>query len=944
MASLSQSPNRSYFGRRSRRPLGIVERKTSNGLDDVSGYFPDSDEENASSSMEENKDESPELITSADKSKDFINQSMQHDDTREAVTELFTEERRNEDSDVNMQTVLEDLPVLEKKFENIPQPVHETPIRTPTANLSYGEAFVGLSNLKMSANSSRQNRKQTTASTSTEAVLNQSTNNEERVDENSMNVPTVTKSKRDIGVETILDSEVKSDSDAHRTRDVGVGTSWLQKSKSRRKASKKDDDNTYYEHGEADDVYKRVTARGHRKLRNKQERFYLGSGALSSSDDYEEEKTRPKRIPWRGGYSRKKQSESQVDRKQTNVSKKKSNKGSDMNPAQEASTSVKTLQRSYKSSLKSSNFEKPMQDARHPKSQSKSTMKERSKRMVKSRHRDASPDYSNKFVKKPRSRGRALSDDRESDDREMAKSGRFNRLKNEKSLSSRRKESLDKENSLGLATPNFGKETPDMQSRSIKGSQTKSKKKIQRIVFQDKSKKGQKKTPLKNAVSSTGKKKETSKIDEKDKREKVIAREKDNGRKKDKRRGKDDGREDDNGREKKDGGKKDNARKKDNRREKVSGHNMHPTNEVETPKSRTGSSWVGPSPLPMVGQESNSSRHLASLLAGKKKKKKTDDSFVTPQRHDSVNTLPGRASLEPDAPSTRKRNSKKLSSDVGETGGVKSPSSKRRRKTHTISYESSASRTSRKGARSRMSSAKRIATEGEAEQSPITPMRSKENEIVQSTPLAKSPKKAVQQDSSNAKRKKSQGKTPQATIPNIGMEDDTLKRLNIIFTPDMLKLRRPPQSSATKDQDPSTLQNVLVHKFFSSATFSAGVMVLLPDTIKGPHTVEEDTLTKSVTIKMTKSRFTFGSIWKWEKIEEGTIWEVFYIERGDVNVMVKGRCNEVIGPGSTFYVPRENVYAIKNESKTEEARIFFVHVKNLLKSEILRPLTATNNA
>ena len=65
---------------------------------------------------------------------------------------------------------------------------------------------------------------------------------------------------------------------------------------------------------------------------------------------------------------------------------------------------------------------------------------------------------------------------------------------------------------------------------------------------------------------------------------------------------------------------------------------------------------------------------------------------------------------------------------------------------------------------------------------------------------------------------------------------------DIIFTPDMLKLRRPPQSSATKDHDPSALQNVLVHKFFSSATFSAGVMVLLPDTVKGPHTVEEDTL------------------------------------------------------------------------------------------------------
>ena len=114
----------------------------------------------------------------------------------------------------------------------------------------------------------------------------------------------------------------------------------------------------------------------------------------------------------------------------------------------------------------------------------------------------------------------------------------------------------------------------------------------------------------------------------------------------------------------------------------------------------------------MVDQEANSSRHLASLLLGKKKKKKTDDSFVTPQRRDSVNTLPGRASLEPDAPSTRKRNSKKLHCDVGETGVGKSPSSKRRRKTHMISYESCASRASRKGARSRMSSANRIPTAG----------------------------------------------------------------------------------------------------------------------------------------------------------------------------------------------------------------------------------------
>ena len=232
-----------------------------------------------------------------------------------------------------------------------------------------------------------------------------------------------------------------------------------------------------------------------------------------------------------------------------------------MNPPKEASTSVKALQRSYKSSAKSSTFEKPMQDTRHSKSKSKSIMKERSKRIVKSKHRGPSPEYSNTFVNKPRSRGRALSDDRESDDREMPKSGRFNRLKNEKSLSSRRKESLDKENSLGLATPNFGKETPGMQSRSVKESQTKSKKKIQRIVFQDKLKKQHKKTPLKNAVSSTGKKKETSKIDEKDKR-----------REKDERREKDDGREEDNGREKKDGrSKKDNGRKKDNRRDKVNG-------------------------------------------------------------------------------------------------------------------------------------------------------------------------------------------------------------------------------------------------------------------------------------------------------------------------------------------------------------------------------------
>ena len=187
---------------------------------------------------------------------------MQHDDTREAVTELFTEEHRNEESDVNMQTVLEDLPVLEKSCENHLKPVQETPIRTPTANLSYDEAFVGLSNLQVSSNSSKQNREQIAASTSTDAVLNQSNNSGERVDVNSTSVPTVTKSKRDIGVETILDSEFKSDSDARGTRDVGVGTSWLQKGKSRRKSSKRDDDNTYYEHGEADDVYKRVTARG----------------------------------------------------------------------------------------------------------------------------------------------------------------------------------------------------------------------------------------------------------------------------------------------------------------------------------------------------------------------------------------------------------------------------------------------------------------------------------------------------------------------------------------------------------------------------------------------------------------------------------------------------------------------------------------------------------